>query len=740
MNLKIVITLSAIILSSSIASAQTVDSLAQHKTDSLSTLFADKSEEKNRNVMLSATVQSKPREISIGLPGTDWGAVIFEDGLPVSYSSWPVYYYFRWAGGNSYSSQGLMKTGETAIRSSSVGYAINSYTKLGEDKFAGAITLSTSHYGLIRADANVSGPMGKGWYYSVGAYVNYDPTSVYQKTRTFVNQSQIYKVALTKRWGDKTNLSLLYKYVMNNDGTYGYNTAPFYYNGDGSITPYEGFRMGRDSYFPTDDAIEYTDIETGRVISNNLSNMNRKNLHDATILFAHKFDNGWEMNWNTRFSTTKNMDNLGIFEAGINDLPDGLSQQRMALLCRSNSTDLLSTVEFTRTFKNHSLRLGVNEWNSWQMQKGSSFMFAHKVDVEPQRVYQNGKSTWGHNMVGEYYNGYENKSVLYATDDWMITPKLNVYYGARLECFSIDVNSANNIDGQTNNTRIDGFNLKQPYVTLNNHKKTWLNAVAMAQVYYQIANKFNLFGEYIYNSQQPGIVSFKYAALPSLRSSETHLGRIGVTFNSQHLNITSLLSIINNSGNNGAGHYTKLVNGVYETQTGSSVYDIQTLGWTTDLLFNYGGFSFHFLATLQSPKYKNFSNRVTFSDGSVETFDYSDKNVSGVSKVLLEIDPSYQWNKWRVWASARYYSRHYANKLNNVWFNGHWETFAGVDYKITKNLNIALNFINLLNQTGANGTIDVADTITDESLLCGYLTAGTFIRPFTLELSVRVSF
>ncbi len=709
-------------------------------SDTLKVQISDKTEEKNRNVMLNATTQSKPREISIGLPGSDSGTLIFEDGLPVCFSSWPVYYYFRWAGGNSYESQGLMKIGETSIRSSEVGYAINSRSKLGGDDFSGAVSLGTSQYGLIRLDANVSGPMGRGWYYSIGAYANYDPSSVKQETRFFVNQSQIYKAAITKRWNDgRTSLSLLYKYAMNNDGTYGYNTAPFYYNGDGSISVFDGFRMGRDSYFPNDDLVEYMDLETGQMVKRNLSDMNRKNLHDATVLFSHTLGNDWNMTWNTRLATTEGMDNLGIYEAGTFMSEKGLTQQRMALLCHSDATDLLSTVEFTKKTEKHSWRFGLNEWNSWQKEAASTFNFAHLVGVNPDRVYKEGKNTWNHNLCAEYYDGWENKSVLYATDDWMITPRLNIYYGLRLELQSLSVESANNVDGNTGNTRVDGYNLMSGQATLNRTKKTWLNPIGMIQIYYQLGKHFHLTGEYSYTTQHPGAVYFKYAELPVLKPMITNLGRAGIIFNSKMINITSLISIINKSGNNGAGHFTKEINGVYETQTGSSFYDIRTLGWTTDVNFTWKGFNLHALATLQNPCYHDFKNNVKFSDGSVETFDYSDKYVSGVSRVLLEIDPSYSWEKWKVWASCRYYSRQYANKLNNVWFNGHWETFAGVQFS-HKGMTYSLNAINLLNQTGANGTIDVADTITDNSLLQGYLTAGTFIRPFTVELSVKIDF
>ena len=131
---------------------------------------------------------------------------------------------------------------------------------------------------------------------------------------------------------------------------------------------------------------------------------------------------------------------------------------------------------------------------------------------------------------------------------------------------------------------------------------------------------------------------------------------------------------------------------------------------------------------------------LTFSDGSTVVLDYNGNYVTGMSKVLLELDPSYRFGDWRVWFSGRYYSRQYASLVNNVYFDGHWETFAGVDWTASKRLALQLSVTNLFDQTGANGSIAAANTITDITQLQGYYTAGTFIRPFTVSLSATYKF
>ena len=71
------------------------DSTEQHK------------EVKNRNVMLNASSADQPRQINIGLPSS-LSATIFEDNLPVSYSTWPDMPYFSWFGGASFGRMGVM--------------------------------------------------------------------------------------------------------------------------------------------------------------------------------------------------------------------------------------------------------------------------------------------------------------------------------------------------------------------------------------------------------------------------------------------------------------------------------------------------------------------------------------------------------------------------------------------------------------------------------------------------------
>ena len=118
----------------------------------------------------------------------------------------------------------------------------------------------------------------------------------------------------------------------------------------------------------------------------------------------------------------------------------------------------------------------------------------------------------------------------------------------------------------------------------------------------------------------------------------------------------------------------------------------------------------------------------------------SNKVVTAMSKVLIELDPSYSFGKWRAGLNFRYFSKQYINKTNTLYFNGHWESFANLNYMLNKNIFFTLNVVNFLNQTGATGSIGAADLVTDTSKYKDYLMSGSYLRPFEVSLSTTINF
>jgi outer membrane receptor for ferrienterochelin and colicin len=175
-------------------------------------------------------------------------------------------------------------------------------------------------------------------------------------------------------------------------------------------------------------------------------------------------------------------------------------------------------------------------------------------------------------------------------------------------------------------------------------------------------------------------------------------------------------------------------------------YDVRTIGWTTDAIVGpFNGFSLHYLLTLQNPTYQNFSGTLPFKSGSKD-YNFNDKIVSGISQVLMEIDPSYTWKDLRLWASARYFSKQTVNRSNTLYIAPRWETFAGLNYQVNSSLGINATVVNLLNQSGISGSVDATDLYTEEEAkdyinrAGGLLMTGTYIRPFTVEFGLKYNF
>ena len=63
-------------------------------------------------------------------------------------------------------------------------------------------------------------------------------------------------------------------------------------------------------------------------------------------------------------------------------------------------------------------------------------------------------------------------------------------------------------------------------------------------------------------------------------------------------------------------------------------------------------------------------------------------------QVLVELDPCYMISpKLKLWTSFRYFSKTYANINEAYYFNGHLETFGGVNWKVNKHLDLGCTVV-----------------------------------------------
>lgn len=707
--------------------------------------------ESDRNMMLNAESAAVPREINIGLPDTGNGAAVYLDGSKHSFAIPEGYQH--WAGGNSYESTGMLSLMESVIRIGQVGVMVQTNTRLGTEKTTGRFTTGTSTNGLIKFDGSLAGPLAKskGWYYSLGAYVNYDPTNVNAPSRTFIEQMQMYQGSLSKRWNN-ASVDFIYRFSMcNTTKNAGYNVAPFIYNGDGSISTFNSFEIGRDCYFPADDAVSYTDILDGSTRTGKIGEMDDRYIHDFTVNAKHAHESGWNLNATFHACYLQPSISVKTSLAGMSTggmtLTDGsayngLVQKRLAMVNDSESFDMELFMKADRKMDRHSLRTGLSLLYLTQKEATSSFYFAHTVTSDPSRLLYKGNPTWGMNTNGQFHDGWRAQAALYAIDEWQATDRFQMRTGLRLKPVYQNVLSAAQIgdDKQTGmNKRVDGFNLADAKLC-NLHDLTykWFDWSVSEHMTYRIAGRLFAMAEGFYSLTCKGVKYFRNSSIPSTKQICIAMGRAGLTYDNEWMDVAALFSYIRSWND------ALIINVVSptgdETIPWTAEYGIGTPGFTLDGNVHFGGFNMHLLGTWQDPRYKDYSNEFEFSDGSRTTINYTGKYVTGISQYMFEIDPSYTWKNMKVWASARYYSRQYVSRTNLAWFNGHWETFAGVNYKMKGGVDLSVNVVNLMLDKGAKGSIDSVDTIEDMSLLQNLTVAGTYIRPFTIEMMVTYKF
>lgn len=730
-------------------------------------------EEGNRNVMLNASSANGPREIQIGLPSADVN--VLENGLPVTYATNPHSVNSNWRSDASLSHVGLLKISETAITTGNIGYAVNSFTQLGQEGFHGKLDYKSNHFGLQEFSLNLTGSIGKGWYYSANMYQDFDPGTFKIKLTPYQDRTQIYKAALTKLYNKgRGEFTAIYHYSNSHPVyTFATQSAPFIYVGDGSVKEYGDFKLGTTSYLPTDNNIVYRDMRTGQLKQTTLYDASENRSSEVTLMNTYRWDNGltWKIigRYDNAHGAVVYQTPMSLIKVSGNDAYNYVTrgidgqltpytgdyvQTRMSCLNSGDIDELMFTSELSKKFKTSTLRIGVNEWYYNIDYTSNTTMYDQSVPSDGSyavRLYDANKHNnyfYDFNKnASEYYKGHENKLALYITHDWDITPNLNVYYGGRLEWQALNgenaaVKNANGeyvgrfADYHLGATAPDGSTVIKPTSLDYN----WLNYDLTAAVTYKLTKSFGFTGDFTYIVQHPRLENFAPATLPNTDKISVPLGRAGIYYNNSWLSLTSLFSYISKTNNNS----TLNLQHNEEIMAAPLTYDIQTLGWTTDIVAHpFKGFDFHFLFTYQKPTYKKYETSVRFSDGYEGSINATGNIVAEIPQVLIEIDPSYMITKdIKIWTSFRYFSKTYANINEAYYFNGHWETFGGVNWQVNKKLSLGCSVVNFLNQTGAKGSIAGAELITkDEAKLYdGHLMTGSYLRPFTVEFTASLRF
>ena len=734
---------------------------AQEKKDSIST-----KEESGRNVMLNASDANKPREIQIGLPSEDVN--VYENGLPAVYSSTIHQVSAHWRSDSSLERIGLLTPSESAITTGNIAYAVNSFTQLGSERFKGVLNYKANHFGLQQFDMNLSGGIGKGWLYSGSIYQNFDPGSFKIKFTDFNDRTQIYKAGITKKIADKGKISLLYKYSYDSRMASVTTAAPFIYVGDGSVKELPDFKLGTSSYAPEDGRMTYMDVMDGKIKEGSINEFDLNKANEVSFLSDYRFNNNMLFSFNMKYmDATANYTDFGgstisHIENGINlddtsdknlyykdaELYSGLKEGRRTWFHTGKVKNFLITSELSKDNGLHNWKVGLNEWYYRINYHSSSTQWNGTVTEYPTILSfkdENGNMNkfYGFNELSpEYTKGYENKLALYFTDNWRPLHNLNIYYGGRLEYYRMDAEQLPY--DRFANFHINAVNTAGQTISSQKVTKDKLNYAATAQITYNINGNFGITADGTVATRYPRINEYagKGPSEEEYRQVVIPLVRGGLFYKNNWINATSMVTYISKSNNIDQQNITQP--GTTESQTKLLIYSIQTIGWTTSAKIDpFKGFHLHALFTYQKPKYNNYKVDVTFKDGQTFNLDASGNIVKEIPQILVELDPSYNITEnLRIWLSFRYFGKTYANLTDALYFNGHWETFAGINWNVNKHLSLNASVVNFLNQKGASGTINGSELTSkkDAAKFNNHLMSGNYLRPFTLELGASIKF
>lgn len=700
----------------------------------------------DHGVMLNAKDATEPRQVEIGLPMSYTAVSV--DGLPAVYYYWPNTTSNHWRGEQLLAHQGLQNIATTAIKFGEIGYGVDSYMERGGEKFKGKLKYQTNTFGAQNFDLNLSGKLAKKTYFTLSTYQNFDPGSMNLKFTNYIDRAQFYTAGLTHLFNDdRGRFSVFYKYNETHPLTALANYAPFTYDGDGKVSELKNFRMGRDSYLPVDGMMQYRDVKTGKLVTDNLYDIIKTRTHEATALLDYDLGNNLSLAVKGKFSHSKGHSGdqltMGFYEdadatyADNGDAFHGTIQRRLSQINAFCVKDAMLVAELQKKTASHDWAFGINELYSNIDYARSTTQYYHEVAPNPRKLIYNGVEYANLNGSSEYDKGFENKLAAYVNDTWRVSRNFRMGYGARVELFNLGVD-------YIGDKRFGDFHIGANYtdaegnkktVGVSHHTNTGLNYAVSVSPTYNITHNFGLTGEINFLRQYRHLEAYSGTSLPYYNNRPFILGRAGIFFNSSFVNLVSAFTYARRT--NDYSRLTVMSENPNEdpVMVGASS-GIETMGWTTDAMFTpFKGFTFHAMVTLQSPKYTGYK-----FEAFNKTYDFSGKTVTKQSKLIVELDPNYTYDRFNIWASFRYYGKQYANVGNSVYFNGRWETFAGASYKASKMLTFNVNVVNFLNQRGAQGTIPGSELITDGSQYAGTIMAGNYIRPFTVEFGAKLNF
>jgi hypothetical protein len=723
-----------------------------------------KKEEKNRNVMLNADSNSGPRAVNIGLPFQDM--LILENDVPVTIGYYPQTPIANWRYDSSIGRIGVVSFNENALTNGRIGFAVASSDRdFQMKKSKGFFSAYTNSFGSLIYSGNLSGPIGKkGWGYSLSVHETYDRgNGVNRMYVPWNDRCEMIKAGIAKKYKNGI-VKLLYKHASQSTQYSSY--WPLVNDGAGKYSNLPGFEAGVDSYVLANGMIPYRDAFSGESKVLNLAD--KKNTYtktDAVYLMGdHTFSNGWKMTYSTMFqhsvapfsiqfpislgTSTTNGTGAALYYLHGSSTPyvGGVQMVNNQFKSPTTANSEFTRIELTKKLGSHSLRIGLTNIYYNNLGEQTNYgLYYQTISANPTLLDfkyggfamtdANGNFPTSQFKKGEFTKGWQNKTAIYVSDDARLTPWLTAGIGARFENYS----ETETTSPYTNDFIYGVTNTPRDLMTTKFKNK--LNKAFIGNFVANVTPDFGVIGDASYNDFYNKFYTAPTGSTTGY-TTQSNLNQIAITnfgaglfYNmGDKFQITSKVGIIKKTNYTTTLAVYNPANPSQSTTVYPVYYDIKTFGWTTDMVVSpFKNFNLHYLITIQDPKFDNYKVNAFNT-----TFDYSSQSVPGISKMLMEIDPSYQLSPdLRLWVSMRYFGKQYGNLSNSFEYNPWWESFCGVDYRVSSKCDLKLQVVNPLGQSGIKGALQGADQITKAQALTyvGKTLVSQAMRPRTIELT-----
>lgn len=664
------------------------------------------------------------------------------------------------------------------MHSNAVGGAINAITRKGTETLQGEVKATYGDYGLLRADAYVSGPITEAWSYSLGGFYRRDD-GIREPGYT-ANEGGQLRMALSYR-SDKTEAHFTAKHT--DDRNVFYLPIPLLNPKDPKGIP------GVDANFGTltSNNFRHVDLKTPEgVMREDLADGIHPKFTTLTALVSHQFGDGWLIQDKLRYVDGKNGFN-GIFPRtdpvdaqtflgqylpqmqaafpGVQSLRyrfthdpgatfdmdnqngNGLVNVSGWWTAEINARNTINELTLTRQLGAHDLTGGIY-YSDYDLDSFISFNdIVTEVRDRPRLLDVVGVDAAG-NVRGQLTDsgflryaafGLDARDTVETTaffvnDNWQVTDDLRLDFGLRQQRVDIESDFANYqlFDlGDATTLADDRVFFRNGSFTPYADKFDDLGWTVGAN--FVINPKVAIFGRYSDSFRLPRSEALWFGASANINYIEQY--EAGVKFRSDTLSMFV------------AGFYNRFDGLPLTTQDFDPVTrDViirnffagtETLGVEIELDWRpFGGdFGVSLAATFQDPQYKGFAINTVVdpTTGEIRTDDYSGNQVNRIPKVMINLNPYFGFRlgmmNAEVYASLKHVGSRFADFASTIELYPYETLDLGLLLDVRENLRIQTDVSNVTNSTGlTEGNNNTGSIVNGQEITFGRPVMGRTVR------------